>query len=79
MSKTLPCRTEFDAVEAERAERALDRLTLRVEDAVLQRYENARLHAAESPAKRRYFTSTGPVFGTRSFSFNTPSRRATSW
>ena len=69
------------AGEAERAERALDRQTLRIENAVFQRDEDARLHAPLPDLwvrRRGYFTSTGPPFGARSFSFRMPRRRATS-
>ena len=48
MSKTLPWRTTVDALDAERPQRAFDRLALRIEDAGLEGDGDAGFHGASS-------------------------------
>src|SRR5690606_9825747 len=80
----------LDAFNAERLQRALDRLALRIEYAGFERDRNARFHRvlarnfdARAPMRARLncvqpLTRIGPVPCTGSFSAITPSRRATS-
>ncbi|MNT92438.1 hypothetical protein D3C72_2337250 [compost metagenome] len=67
-----------DAFETECAERALDRLALGIENAVLEGYGHACLDHSFSLPGLCYFTSTGPVPRSGSFSLMMPRRLATS-
>src|SRR5690606_18455196 len=72
----LPLTDMSDTIEAQTVERSFDRLSLLIENAVLQRHRHSCLDHFLSPVA--YFTRTGPVPRIGSFSLMMPSRRATS-